>query len=96
MAPYVTLYETEEKVKLIKDRLKATFNIQKSYSKLSPRFIGPYEIFERVGLVAYRLALPPKLEKIHNVFHVLMPRRYQFNLSHVITYEAIKIQPNLS
>lgn len=42
--------------------------------KLSQRFIGPYEIIERVGPVAYRLALPSELEKIHNVFHVLMLR----------------------
>ncbi|KAA3472513.1 Retrotransposon gag protein [Gossypium australe] len=38
--------------------------------KLSPRFIGPYEITKRVGPVAYQLSLPSKLEKIHNVFHV--------------------------
>ena len=42
--------------------------------KLSPRFIGPYEITERIGLVAYRLALPLELEKIHDVFHVSMLR----------------------
>ncbi|KAA3474098.1 DNA/RNA polymerases superfamily protein [Gossypium australe] len=40
--------------------------------KLSPRFIGMYEIIERAGPVAYRLMLPPELEKIHNVFHVSM------------------------
>ncbi len=44
--------------------------------KLSPRFIGSYEVLERVGPLAYRLALPPELEKIHNVFHVSMLRRY--------------------
>ncbi|KAA3466739.1 Retrotransposon gag protein [Gossypium australe] len=44
--------------------------------KLSPRFIGPYEIIERVGPVAYRLLLPSELEKIHNVFHVSVLRRY--------------------
>ncbi|KAA3484737.1 reverse transcriptase [Gossypium australe] len=38
--------------------------------KLSPRFIWPYEIIERIGPVAYRLALPLELEKIHNVFHI--------------------------
>ena len=37
--------------------------------KLSPRFIGPYEVIERIGPVAYRLLLPPELENIHNVFH---------------------------
>ena len=44
--------------------------------KLSPRFIGPYEVIEKVGPVAYRLALPSELEKIHSVFHVSMLRRY--------------------
>ena len=40
--------------------------------KPSPRFIGPYEILERIGLVVYRLALPSKLSKLHNVFYVSM------------------------
>ncbi|KAA3470449.1 reverse transcriptase [Gossypium australe] len=40
--------------------------------KFSPRFIGPYEVIERIGPVAYRLALPPELGKIHDVFHVSM------------------------
>ena len=38
--------------------------------KLSPRFVGPFEILKRVGEVAYEVALPPELEHIHNVFHV--------------------------
>ncbi|KAG8502860.1 hypothetical protein CXB51_000695 [Gossypium anomalum] len=54
--------------------------------KLSPRFIGPYEIVERVGPVAYRLALPLELEKIHNVFHVSMLIRYRSYPSHVIPH----------
>lgn len=41
--------------------------------KLSLRFIGPFEILERVGPVAYRLALPPSLTRVHNVFDVSMP-----------------------
>ena len=43
--------------------------------KLNPRFIGPYEVIEKVGPVAYHLALPPDLKKIHNVFNVSMLRR---------------------
>ena len=40
--------------------------------KLSPRYIGPYEIIEKIGPLAYKLALPPELTKIHDVFHVSM------------------------
>ena len=40
--------------------------------KLSPRYMGPYEIVERIWEVAYRLRLPPELARIHGVFHVSM------------------------
>ena len=40
--------------------------------KLAPRYIRPFEILERVGIVAYRLALPPSLSGVHEVFHVSM------------------------
>ncbi|KAG8481801.1 hypothetical protein CXB51_026415 [Gossypium anomalum] len=64
--------------------------------KLSPRFIGPYEISKRIGPVVYRLILPPELEKIHNVFHVSMLRRYRSDPSHIINPSEVEIQPNLS
>ena len=48
-----------------------------------------------MGLVAYRLALPPDLEKILNVFHVLMLRRYRSDPSHVVSSETIKLRPYL-
>lgn len=64
--------------------------------KLSPRFIELHEILERIGPVVYRLALPPKSEKIHNVFHVSMLHRYRSELSHVLSLEEIEIQPYLS
>ena len=41
--------------------------------KLSPWYIEPYRITKRVGEVAYKLELPPKLSGVHNVFHVSMP-----------------------
>ncbi|XP_058202919.1 uncharacterized protein LOC131317380 [Rhododendron vialii] len=43
--------------------------------KLSPRFIGPFDIIEKIREVAYQLALPPRLSGIHDVFHVSMLRR---------------------
>ena len=52
--------------------------------KLSPRYIGPYEVIERVGPVAYRLALPLELSQIHDVFHVSMLRRYRSDSSHIL------------
>ena len=64
--------------------------------KLSPRFIGPYEVIEKVGPVAYRLALPLELEKIHNVFHVSMLRRYLLDLSHVVSSETIELRSNMT
>ena len=64
--------------------------------KLSPRFIGPYEVMEKEGLVANRLALPPDLEKIHNFFHISMLRRYQSDPSHVVSSKTIELRPDLT
>ena len=64
--------------------------------KLSPRFIGPYEVIEKVSLMQYRLALPPDLEKIHDVFHVSMLRRYRSDPSHVVSSETIDLRPDLT
>ena len=52
--------------------------------KLSPRFISPYEILERVGPVVYHLALPLELAKLHDVFHVSMLRRCRYDTSHIL------------
>ena len=94
--------QTTDKVKLIREKMKASQSRQKSYhdkrrndlefqegdhvffrvtpvtgvgralksKKLTPRFIGPYQISDRVGNVAYRVALPPNLSNLHYVFHV--------------------------
>ena len=60
--------------------------------KLSPRFISPYDVIEKVGLVAYRLTLPPDLEKIHSAFHVSMLRGYRSDPSHVVSSETIELR----
>ncbi|GJV49800.1 retrotransposon protein, putative, ty3-gypsy subclass [Tanacetum coccineum] len=54
--------------------------------KLSPRFIGPFEILERIGEVLYRLALPPQLSHVHDVFHVSLLRGYHYHPLHVASY----------
>ncbi|XP_062077935.1 uncharacterized protein LOC133782594, partial [Humulus lupulus] len=64
--------------------------------KLSPRFVGPFEILERVGQVAYRLALPPSLSGVHSVFHVSMLRKYVSDTKHVLRYEDLELQTDLS
>ncbi|KAL6195768.1 hypothetical protein ACLB2K_031386 [Fragaria x ananassa] len=122
------IHVTNEKIKVVRDRLKAAQSRQKSYAdvrrkdlefqvgvwvflklspwkgvvhfgkreKLSPRYIGPYEIIERVGSLAYRLALPPELSRIHNVFHVSMLRKYIADPSHVLEEQPISLQKDLS
>ena len=59
--------------------------------KLSPRFIGTFEILERVGTIAYRLALPPSMSGVHEVFHVSMLRKYTPDLAHVVDWGQIEV-----
>ena len=54
--------------------------------KLSPRFIGPFEILERVGTVAYRLDLLPSMLGVHEVFHVSMLRKYTPDPTHMVDW----------
>ena len=63
---------------------------------MSPRYIKPYQIIERVGEVAYRLELPYELSKVHNVFHVSMLRHYVSDPSHVIPPQPLEISPDLT
>ena len=122
------IQEIEEKVKMIRERLKVATDRHKSYAdmkrkdiryeigekvflkvlpwkkvmrfgkngKLSHMFIRPYEVIKKVGPVAYRLALPPNLENIHNVFHVSMLQRYRSDSSHVVSSETIELTPDLT
>jgi hypothetical protein len=64
--------------------------------KLSPRYVGLFEITQRVGKLAYRVALPADLARMHDVFQVLMLRKYIPNLDLVIAYEPLKIQEGLT
>ena len=64
--------------------------------KLSPRYIGPFEILSRVGDCAYQLALSPALSAIHNVFHVSMLRKYVPDASHVLDFTELGVAPDLT
>jgi len=113
---------------MIRDKLRATQNRQKSYAdkkrrplefqegdhvflkvtpitgigkvikskKLTPRFIGPYQILRKIGPVAYQICLPPFLSNLHNVFHVSQLRKYISDLSHVIRPDTLQLKNNLT
>ena len=64
--------------------------------KLSPRYIGPFSVIERIGDVSYRLDLPTSMSQIHNVFHVSMLRKYIANPSHILKNELVELKTDLS
>ena len=64
--------------------------------KLSPRYIGPFEVLQRVSEVAYEIALPPSLAAVHPVFHVSMLRRYIPGGSQCLQHEELEVRPDLS
>jgi hypothetical protein len=59
-----------------------------AYSKLAPRYCGPFEVLYRVGPIAYRISLPPTV-KAHNVFHVLLLEKYVHDSNHIIDWYVI-------
>ncbi|TXG73219.1 hypothetical protein EZV62_001798 [Acer yangbiense] len=119
---------TVDKIKIIKEHLRAAQSRQRSYAdhrrrdlefkagdfvslkvspwkrvfrfgkkgKLSPGFIGPFEVLERIGTVAYWVALPPNLSRLHNVFHVSVLRNYMADPSHVLNYRPIQISQDMT
>ena len=64
--------------------------------KLSPRYIGPFKIVERIGEVAYQLALPPGLSGVHLVFHISMLKKYHQGGDHVIQWDSVLLDQNLT
>ncbi|XP_017423413.2 uncharacterized protein LOC108332603 [Vigna angularis] len=60
--------------------------------KLSPKFVGPYQILRKIGPVAYELSLPPQLSNLHPVFHVSQLRKYIADPSHVLELEDVRLR----
>ena len=88
-------YDVGEKVFLKVSPWKGILRFGKQ-GKLSSRYVGPYEIIERIGPLAYRLALPMELSSIHDVFHVSMLRRYRSDPSHIVQEPEIEISEKLT
>ena len=63
--------------------------------KLNPRYVGPFKILEKIGPIAYWLALTPEFINIHNVFHVSMLRKYVADPTHVLEQPPIALEKNL-
>ncbi|PKU61322.1 hypothetical protein MA16_Dca026276 [Dendrobium catenatum] len=64
-------------------------------SKLSPRYVGPFEIIERIGKSAYRLLLSDQLSDAHNIFHVSSLRKWIFDSDKKLSADEVEIQENL-
>ncbi|KAL0383174.1 UNVERIFIED_CONTAM: hypothetical protein Scaly_0604700 [Sesamum calycinum] len=88
-------YEIGDKIFLKVSPWKGILRFGKQ-RKLSLRYIGSYEIIERIGPLAYRLALTSELSQIHYVFHVSMLGRYRSDPSHVICEPEIEIFEELT
>jgi hypothetical protein len=63
-----------------------------SCAKLAARFCGPFKILERIGPVAYMLALPTSMT-VRNVFHVSLLKKYVPDDNHVIDLNVIRVEP---
>ncbi|GJU11192.1 putative reverse transcriptase domain-containing protein [Tanacetum coccineum] len=64
--------------------------------KLNPRYIGPFKILERVGLVAYKLKLPGELSNIHSTFHVSDLKKCLSDESLVIPMKELRLDDKLN
>nr|GEX29549.1 putative reverse transcriptase domain-containing protein [Tanacetum cinerariifolium] len=94
--------ETTNKVVLVKENPKAARDRQKNYvdygrksGKLAPRYVGPFEILERIGLVAYRLRLPEELNSVYDTFHVSNLKRCLADANLHVPLDEIKVDHTL-
>jgi hypothetical protein len=60
-------------------------------SKMKPRYFGPFEVLDRVGPIAYRIAIPPTV-KAHNFFHVSLLKKYVHDSTNIIDWYVIQVE----
>jgi hypothetical protein len=79
-------------------RVSPTLGVQRfgMKGKLAPRYVGPLEILETCGPIAYRLQLPYQLAVVHNIFLVSRLKKCIKIPTEVINFQTIKIEPDLS
>ncbi|XP_022895226.1 uncharacterized protein LOC111409405 [Olea europaea var. sylvestris] len=88
-------FQVRDKVFLKVAPIKGVLRFDKK-GKLQPHYIGPFEILDGIESVAYRLALPPELSSIHNLFHISMVKKYMHDLDQVVNYQSPDVCTNLS
>ncbi|GJU49370.1 hypothetical protein Tco_1218925 [Tanacetum coccineum] len=95
--------ETTDKVVLVKEKPKAERDTSKELcvmrfgkkGKLAPRYVGPFEILKRIGLVAYRLRLPEELSSVHDTFHVSNLKKCLADANLHVLLDEIKVDKTL-
>ncbi|XP_049414619.1 uncharacterized protein LOC125877335 [Solanum stenotomum] len=87
-------FHTSEKVLLKVSPMKWVMIIGKK-GKLSPRYIGPFEILDCVGSMTYRLALPPSLSGVYPVFHVSMLKKFHGDRDYIIKWDSVLLNKDL-
>ncbi|GKE35210.1 hypothetical protein Tco_1454532, partial [Tanacetum coccineum] len=99
MIGHEIVQETTDKIFQIKDRLKTARDRQKSYAdtkgKLALRFVRPFKIIERVGLVAYRKKLPEELNDVRDMFHISNLKKCLADETLHVLLEEIRIDAKL-
>ncbi|XP_075507425.1 uncharacterized protein LOC142544249 [Primulina tabacum] len=88
-------FEISKKAYVKISPMKGMVRFSKS-GKLNPRYVGPFEILEKVGTLAYRMALPPDVSSIHNVFHISQRRKYIPDPCHILKVAPLMIEGHLN
>ena len=87
-------FQVREQVLLKVSPMKGVIRFGKK-DKLSHRYIGQFKVLDCVGLVAYRLALPPSLSGVHPVFHVSMLKKYHGDGDYIIKWDSVVLDKDL-